>query len=146
MVVKKKIPPAQDTGGYHAQADGGAVGIGHHTAIDQHRGLTKAALTGEGDHQVPATAHDDILKLHLMGVIGRHLPFGHEQQFFGIGPFGCVALDTVADAQQGQPALGKIAGFDINWSICAYPGAAWARQVFPDLTPDQAQARQRRRR
>ena len=30
-----------------------------------------------------------------------------------------------------KPALEKIAGFDINGNICAYPGTAWARQVFP---------------
>lgn len=34
--------------------------------------------------------------------------------------------------------MARIAGFDINWSICAYPGAAWARQMFPDLAPDAA--------
>lgn len=29
-----------------------------------------------------------------------------------------------------QPALERIAGFDINWSILAYPGASWAARVF----------------
>ncbi|MEZ5913962.1 MAG: aminopeptidase, partial [Paracoccaceae bacterium] len=28
--------------------------------------------------------------------------------------------------------------FDINWAICAYPSAAWAGRVFPDLAPDAA--------
>lgn len=32
-----------------------------------------------------------------------------------------------------QPALEKIAGFDINWNIISYPNSAWAAQVFPDL-------------
>jgi aminopeptidase len=37
-----------------------------------------------------------------------------------------------------QPALEKIAGFDINWNIIAYPGTAWAKEVFPDDAEDVA--------
>jgi len=33
-----------------------------------------------------------------------------------------------------QPALEKIAGFDINWNIVSYPTPAWAALVFPDLS------------
>lgn len=33
-----------------------------------------------------------------------------------------------------QPALEKIAGFDINWNIVSYPAPAWAALVFPDLS------------
>lgn len=32
-----------------------------------------------------------------------------------------------------QPALEKIAGFDINWNIVSYPNPSWAKVVFPDL-------------
>ena len=32
-----------------------------------------------------------------------------------------------------QPALEKIAGFDINWNIVSYPNPSWATVVFPDL-------------
>jgi aminopeptidase len=49
-----------------------------------------------------------------------------------------VARAGKANSLAYQPALSKIAGFDINWSICAYPGEAWARQMFPDLAPDAA--------
>ena len=49
-----------------------------------------------------------------------------------------VARAGKANSLAYQPALAKIAGFDINWSICAYPGEAWARQMFPDLTADAA--------
>ncbi len=44
-----------------------------------------------------------------------------------------VSRANKANALAYQPALEKIAGFDINWNIVAYPGTAWARQVFPDL-------------
>ncbi|MCO6185523.1 aminopeptidase [Rhizobium sp. L1K21] len=37
-----------------------------------------------------------------------------------------------------KPALEKIANFDINWNIVSYPNASWARQMFPDLSEDEA--------
>lgn len=42
-----------------------------------------------------------------------------------------VSRASKANSIAYQPALEKIAGFDINWNIVAYPGAAWAGQVFP---------------
>lgn len=41
-----------------------------------------------------------------------------------------VARANKANSVAYQPALEKIANFDINWNIVAFPGAAWARQVF----------------
>lgn len=52
-----------------------------------------------------------------------------------------VARANKANSMAYQPALEKIAGFDINWNIVAYPGAAWAEQMFPDLAPDAAVAK-----
>lgn len=43
-----------------------------------------------------------------------------------------VARASKANSIAYQPALEKIAGFDINWNIIAFPGAAWAKQVFPN--------------
>ncbi|MDN5929121.1 MAG: aminopeptidase [Hyphomicrobiales bacterium] len=43
-----------------------------------------------------------------------------------------VARANKANSLAYQPALEKIAGFDINWNIVAYPGTSWAKQVFPD--------------
>jgi aminopeptidase len=42
-----------------------------------------------------------------------------------------VARANKANSMAYQPALEKIAGFDINWNIVAYPGTSWAKQVFP---------------
>lgn len=42
-----------------------------------------------------------------------------------------VARANKANSVAYQPALEKIAGFDINWNIVAYPGASWAKLVFP---------------
>jgi aminopeptidase len=43
-----------------------------------------------------------------------------------------VARANKANSIAYKPALEKIAGFDINWNIVAFPGASWAKQVFPD--------------
>ena len=43
-----------------------------------------------------------------------------------------VARANKANSIAYQPALEKIAGFDINWNIVAYPTASWAKRVFPD--------------
>lgn len=38
------------------------------------------------------------------------------------------------------PALERITQFNVNWNIVAWPGAAWAQRVFPDLSVEEAQA------
>jgi aminopeptidase len=52
-----------------------------------------------------------------------------------------VARANKANSVAYQPALEKITGFDINWNIVAYPGASWAKQVFPGETEDVAVAK-----
>jgi aminopeptidase len=52
-----------------------------------------------------------------------------------------VARANKANSLAYQPALEKIAGFDINWNIIAYPGPAWAQLVFPEDDADVAVAR-----
>lgn len=49
-----------------------------------------------------------------------------------------VARASKANSMAYQPALQKIAGFDINWNIVAYPTLSWARQVFPGDEDDVA--------
>lgn len=49
-----------------------------------------------------------------------------------------VSRANRANSVAYRPAMERITGFDINWNIVAYPGAAWARQVFPDAAPEAA--------
>ena len=42
-----------------------------------------------------------------------------------------VARANKANSLAYKPALEKLAGFDINWNIVAFPGSAWAKLVFP---------------
>ncbi|EJF90271.1 aminopeptidase [Bartonella tamiae] len=44
-----------------------------------------------------------------------------------------VARLNKAASMASQPALEKIAGFDVNWNIVSYPNPSWAAVVFPDL-------------
>src|SRR6478752_6807790 len=52
-----------------------------------------------------------------------------------------VARASKANSIAYQPALEKIVGFDVNWSIIAYPSASWAKQVFPGDEEDVAVAK-----
>ena len=52
-----------------------------------------------------------------------------------------VARASRANAMAYKPALEKISGFDINWTIVAWPSVAWAKLVFPDLPELEAQAK-----
>lgn len=54
---------------------------------------------------------------------------------------GKVSRANKALSRAYQPALEKIAGFDINWNIVSYPNPSWARQVFPDLPEEEAVSR-----
>jgi aminopeptidase len=49
-----------------------------------------------------------------------------------------VSRANKANSIAYKPALEKISNFDINWHICSYPNPAWARQVFPDLSEQEA--------
>ena len=52
-----------------------------------------------------------------------------------------VSRANRANSVAYRPAMERITGFDVNWNIVAYPGAAWARQVFPDASPEAAVGR-----
>lgn len=52
--------------------------------------------------------------------------------------FAKVSRLNKATSHAYQPALEKIAGFDINWNIVSYPNPSWAAVVFPDLPLEQA--------
>lgn len=52
-----------------------------------------------------------------------------------------VSRASKANSLAYKPALEKIAGFDINWNIVAFPSVAWARQMFPDVADDIAVAK-----
>ncbi len=52
-----------------------------------------------------------------------------------------VARVSKATSIAAKPAMEPIVGFEVNWNIVAYPGAAWASRVFPDLPVEEAQGK-----
>jgi aminopeptidase len=52
-----------------------------------------------------------------------------------------VARANKANSIAYQPALEKIAGFDINWNLVAYPTASWAKLVFAEDDEETAVAK-----
>jgi aminopeptidase len=52
-----------------------------------------------------------------------------------------VSRANKANSMAYQPALEKIAGFDINWNIVSYPNPSWAKVVFPGEAEDVAVAK-----
>jgi aminopeptidase len=52
-----------------------------------------------------------------------------------------VARASKANSIAYQPALQKIANFDINWNIISYPSPSWAKQVFAGDEEDVAVAK-----
>lgn len=66
----------------------------------------------------------------------------------GDNPMLLAAQDSTKVSRAGKansiaykPAGKHITNFDINWSIIAYPGLAWAKQMFPALDDDAAVAK-----
>src|ERR1700712_1179587 len=51
-----------------------------------------------------------------------------------------VSRASKANSIAYQPALQRIVDFDTNWNIVAYPGLAWAKQMFPGDPDDVAVA------
>lgn len=51
-----------------------------------------------------------------------------------------VARAGKATAKAAKPAMTPIVEFAVNWNVAAYPGRAWAKQVFPDLSDEDSQA------
>ena len=49
-----------------------------------------------------------------------------------------VARASRAYASAADPVFSRIARFETNWTVLAYPSPAWAARVFPDLPEDAA--------
>ena len=49
-----------------------------------------------------------------------------------------VSRASKATSLAYKPALEYISNFEINWNIISYPGKAWAKLVFPDLSDEEA--------
>lgn len=93
----------------------------------------------ESFDKAPAWLHEGVAKAFSANT-ARLAIVGEDPMLLAEQDPAKVARASKANSVAYQPALEKIAGFDINWNILAYPGASWARRVFPDLPEDDAVA------
>lgn len=93
----------------------------------------------ESFDKAPAWLHEGVAKAFAANT-ARLAIVGEDPMLLAEQDPAKVARASKANSVAYQPALEKIAGFDINWNILAYPGASWARRVFPDLPEDDAVA------
>lgn len=102
------------------------------------RARYRFAHEGTFDH-APGWLFEGMAKAYDNNAARLHIAADNPMALAGMDPEK-VSTAARANAAAYKPALAKIAGFEINWSIAAYPGRAWAQQVFPDLGADAAQA------
>jgi aminopeptidase len=89
------------------------------------------------DH-APGWLYDGMAKAYDRGAARLAIRGGNPSLLAGQNP------DRIARANRAlstayQPALEKITGFDINWTLLPYASAAWAQAVFPNASEKVAQ-------
>jgi aminopeptidase len=80
--------------------------------------------------RAPGWLYDGVAKAFAGGA-ARLAIVGEDPMLLSGEDAAKVARANKANSLAYQPALEKIAGFDINWNIVAYPSASWAKRVFP---------------
>ena len=88
----------------------------------------------------PAWLYDGMARAFDEGA-ARLAVVGEDPMLLGGQDPARVSRASRAQSMAYRPALDRIANFDVNWTIVAYPGAAWAAQVFPGEAPEAAVGR-----
>lgn len=116
------------------------AGAGVVTPILSDDGVTLAQFEHAQDHsfdRAPGWLYDGMAAAYD-GNAARMRIAGDDPMLLAAQDPDKVARLAKATSIAGKPALTRVTRFDINWSIVAYPGTAWARQVFPDLSESDA--------
>jgi aminopeptidase len=90
--------------------------------------------------RAPAWLYDGVAKAFSANTARLAIIGDNPMLLSGEDPAKVVRANK-ANSVAYKPALEKIAGFDINWNIIAYPGLSWAREVFPAEPEDVAVAK-----
>jgi aminopeptidase len=108
---------------------------------DEETTLARYRFASEGSFdRAPGWLYDGVAKAFSANTARLAIVGDNPMLMAGQDP-AKVSRASKANSMAYQPALEKIAGFDINWNILAFPGASWARQVFPGDEEDVAVAR-----
>jgi aminopeptidase len=84
------------------------------------------------DH-APAWFYEGMAKAYERGAARLAIRGGNPSLLAGQDP-NRISRANRALSTAYQPALERITGFDINWTLLPYASAAWAQTVFPDKT------------
>ncbi len=88
----------------------------------------------------PSWLYDGMAKAYGTGAARLAIRGGNPSLLAGQDP-NKISRANRALSTAYQPALEKITGFDINWSLLAYASPAWAKTVFPKLSEKAAVAK-----
>ena len=84
--------------------------------------------------------YDGMAKAYANGAARLAIRGGNPSLLAGQSP-DKVSRANRAMSKAYQPALEKITGFDINWTIVPYASPAWAKAVFPNASEKTATAK-----
>ena len=88
----------------------------------------------------PGWLYDGMAAAYAAGAARLAIRGGNPSLLAGQDP-AKISRANRALSKAYQPALEKITGFDINWTLLAYASPAWATTVFPKLSEKAAVAR-----
>ena len=109
------------------------AGAGLVTPILSDEDITLSRFRFAGEHsfdRAPRWLYEGVAKAFAANT-ARLAIVGEDPMLLSAEDPAKVARANKANSIAYQPALEKIAGFDINWNIVAYPSESWARRVFP---------------
>jgi aminopeptidase len=90
--------------------------------------------------RAPGWFYDGIAKAYS-DKTARLAIVGEDPMLLSVEDPSKVARANKANSIARRPELEKISNFDINWNVIAYPGASWAKRVFPGEDEDVAVAK-----
>ncbi|MFZ3582295.1 aminopeptidase [Loktanella sp. DJP18] len=105
--------------------------------------ITLARYENAGDHsfdRAPGWFYEGLGKAYKGGA-ARMAIAGDDPMLLAEQDPAKVARASKAVSIAGKPAMEPIVRHEVNWNIVAFPGAAWAARVFPDLPVKDAQAK-----
>lgn len=107
---------------------------------DEARLARFAAAPDDAFDYAPAWLHEGIARAYREGAARLAITGEDPALLAGVDP-DRVARAARSQSRASRPALEEIAGFRTNWTIVPAATAGWARAVFPDLAPADAEAR-----
>src|SRR5208283_5230164 len=116
----------------------GGAGLGTPIFSDEEMTLARFRLAPDASFdRAPGWLYDGVARAFASNS-ARLAILGEDPMLLAGEDAAKVVRANKANSIAYQPALEKIAGFDINWNIVASPTTSWAKRVFPGEEEDVA--------